>query len=129
MSQNQVSMEMEKLELKRRQVEAAEKYNETAQFSKDQMLSETFKENESKRNASVAKAKSKYSNTLDDVKELEGEISEVEDWSKESDLSIGRAMRNCKSCKECFIATIVCVMFSLRHEKMCKHANLVCGHF
>ena len=94
------NVETEKLDLLRRQVEAAEVANQAAQDAKDELLSETTRETEAKRITSVAKAKAKYSAVIDDIKELEEKVNDVEDWSKESELSIGRAMRNVKNWKE-----------------------------
>ena len=90
------NLEAEKLDLQRRQVEAAEAANQTALDAKANLLSETMRETEAKRLTAVAKAKAKYSAILDDIKDLEEKVTEVEDWSKESELSIGRAMRNVK---------------------------------
>ena len=94
------NLEAEKLDLQRRQVEAAEAANQTALDAKADLLSETMRETEAKRLTAVSKAKAKYSAILDDIKDLEEKVNEVEDWSKESELSIGRAMRNVKIWKE-----------------------------
>ena len=82
------------MDLLRRQVEAAEAANQAAQDAKVEFLSETTRETEAKRITAVAKAKTKYLAILDDIKELEEKVYDVEDWSQESELSIGRAMRN-----------------------------------
>ena len=96
------SMETEKLELLRRQVQALEVANQTAQAEKAEKLSETARESGDKRNAALAKANARYASIDDDISEMEEKVIAVEDWSKESNLSIGRAMRCIKSWKEEF---------------------------
>ena len=62
-------------------------------------MSDTVREIKEKRNAALAKAKTKYASIDEDISELE---EKVEDWSRESNLSIGKAMRNVKSWREEF---------------------------
>ena len=90
--QNQI--EAEKLELLKRQVKALELANETAIAEKSDKLSESVREVDAKRNAALNKAKVKYESVLEEIQELEDKVNTVGDWSDESDISIGRAMRN-----------------------------------
>ena len=92
--QNQI--EAEKLELLKRQVKALELANETAIAEKSDKLSESVREVDAKRNAALNKAKAKYESVLEEIQELEDKVNTVGDWSDESDISIGRAMRNAK---------------------------------
>ena len=82
------SMETEKIDLLRRQVQALEDANKTAHTEKAEKLSDTVREIKEKRNAALAKAKTKYASIDDDISELEEKVNAVEDWSGESNLSI-----------------------------------------
>ena len=96
------TVETEKLDLLRRQVQAMEVANQNSQAEKADRLSDTIKETDDKRASALAKAKAKFGSIDIDVEELEEKLSEVTDWPNESNLSVGRAMRNIAAWREEF---------------------------
>ena len=67
---------------------------------KNDRLSETQREIDLKKAAAIAKAANKCQSIFDDCDELSSKINEVEDWEKESNLAISRAMNEIKVWRE-----------------------------
>ena len=80
--------------------EIAQKAVEVMDRDKSDRLSETQRELDSKKAAAIAKAAKKCESIFDDCDELSTKICKVEDWEKESNLAISRAMNEIKVWRE-----------------------------
>ena len=94
------SYQSESLQLKKKKNDIAQKTLEIMDRDKNDRLSETQREIDLKKAAALAKAANKCQSIFDDCDELSSKINEVEDWEKESNLAISRAMNEIKVWRE-----------------------------
>ena len=76
------------------QLHLLKQQNEISQSRIDAAHNESVIELEAKKNAAKRKANSKRDAILTQIEDLSDKVSEVGDWSEESDLSVSRGMRN-----------------------------------
>ena len=94
------TFQSESLQLMKKKNEIAQKAVEVMDRDKSDRLSETQRELDSKKAAAIAKAAKKCESIFDDCDVLSTKICKVEDWEKESNLAISRAMNEIKVWRE-----------------------------
>ena len=90
----------EQLDLLRRQTEAQEKLLQASISERTDKLNESSRVFEEKKVAAIATAKVKYDTIVTDTGALADKVNKVPDWTEESELEVGRAMRSIKPWKE-----------------------------
>ena len=85
-----------------RMAAAFEKSMEKAELVRENTLDESRREARSKNKNAIAKARSRYDALVEEIDELKETVTKVTDWSKESNITVGRAMKDIKSWKDAF---------------------------